>query len=220
MSHSVGGIRKDSFVPDDLDDVLLRTVGTCPTAYVSMNGVKVPCILDTGSQVTTISECFFCEHFFDKALKPLNWLKLTAANGLDIPYAGYIEIDIDVCGVKIPKRGVLVLKDSVYDSKHKVPALVGMNVISQVKEKVAVERPKRVDDQWANVLRVEATTVRPQTGGFARVAGKMNVRVPGGSIAVLRVTCGHIGADSKGVLIERLNTSITGNLILVDTFTE
>lgn len=66
-----------------------------------MGGMSVPCLVDTGSMVTTITESLFKEKFepwgSDK-LKSYNWLQLTAANGLDIPYVGYFELDVEVLG--------------------------------------------------------------------------------------------------------------------------
>lgn len=38
-------------------------VGTWPGVMVEAEGVKVPCILDTGSQVTLFSETFFQKWF-------------------------------------------------------------------------------------------------------------------------------------------------------------
>ena len=34
------------------------------------------------------------------------------ANGLDIPYVGYLELDIQVLGKKIPGFGALFVKDT------------------------------------------------------------------------------------------------------------
>ena len=62
-----------------------------------MGGVTIPCLLDTGSMVTTIPERLFHQHFDTGVSVPLqqcNWLQLRAANGLDIPYLGYLELDV------------------------------------------------------------------------------------------------------------------------------
>ncbi len=57
---------------------------------------------------------------------PIQRFNLVAANGLVIPYIGYIEVDLIICGKVIPKRGVLIVKDSNGSS---YPGLIGMNVI-------------------------------------------------------------------------------------------
>uniref|UniRef100_A0AAV2KKA8 Fibronectin type-III domain-containing protein n=1 Tax=Knipowitschia caucasica TaxID=637954 RepID=A0AAV2KKA8_KNICA len=44
-------------------------------------------------------------------LMPCNWLELTAANGIDIPYVGYVELDVNIFGMVVPQRGILVVKE-------------------------------------------------------------------------------------------------------------
>lgn len=109
-------------------------IGQCPVAEVWINGVKTPCLIDTGSQVTTLSESYFKEHFESNRLKvqqPIPKFNLVAANGLTIPYIGYIEVDLQICGQKIANRGVLIVKDT--DSKS-WPGLIGMNIIKDCRD--------------------------------------------------------------------------------------
>lgn len=105
-------------------------------ADVKMGGVTVTCLVDTGSMVSTITESFFQEHFQalgQDQLRSCGWLQLKAANGLDIPYRGYFELDIEVLGKVLPSIGILVVEDPP-DSRSKakkdaVPGLIGMNVL-------------------------------------------------------------------------------------------
>ncbi len=46
------------------DRFLEWAVGTCPMVDLKIRGVLVSCLLDTGSQVSTITEAFFREHLF------------------------------------------------------------------------------------------------------------------------------------------------------------
>ncbi|KAI3361878.1 hypothetical protein L3Q82_002197 [Scortum barcoo] len=81
---------------------------------VDMGGVKVPCLVDTGSMVSTVSESFFRHHFEpwgQERLHSCNWLQLRAANGLAIPYLGYLELEVQLCDKLMPRCGVLVVKD-------------------------------------------------------------------------------------------------------------
>lgn len=87
-------------------------VAACPHITVLMGGVGVPCLVDTGSMVSTITESFFVQHFEpwgSEKLHSCNWLRLSAANGLAIPYVGYLELDVQLCGKVVSKRGVLVV---------------------------------------------------------------------------------------------------------------
>ena len=64
-------------------------IGKCPVIEVQIGGVGVACLLDTGSIVTTITQKFFEQRLqscLQLQLQPCTWLKLKAANGLEIPY--------------------------------------------------------------------------------------------------------------------------------------
>ena len=76
-----------------------RLVGGCPTLDTQMGGIHIKCLVDSGSNVSTVTE-----EFYEKFMKPVGTslasegicLSLTCANGLNIPYLGYVEVDIEV----------------------------------------------------------------------------------------------------------------------------
>lgn len=51
---------------------------------------------------------------------------MRAANGLEIPYTSYAVLNMEVEGVKIPGRGVVIVKDE--HCTH--PLIIGMNVVT------------------------------------------------------------------------------------------
>lgn len=105
-------------------------VGECPGVEILVSGVKVPCLLDTGSQVTLFSECFFQKWLggeTKRSPQDLQWLTLKAANGLQIPYTGYAILDFSVGGVQVPGKGVIIVKDECLGAER---GILGMNVIS------------------------------------------------------------------------------------------
>lgn len=57
-------------------------------------------------------------------------------NGLEIPYIGYLELDVEALGVMIPQRGILVVKSPASQEarqrKKKNPGLIGINIITQL----------------------------------------------------------------------------------------
>lgn len=74
----------------------------------------IPCLLDTGSQVTLFSKTFFDRHFKEHQKEEktnINWLKLKAANGLHIPDVGYVVLDFHVEGSEVPQRGYLIMSN-------------------------------------------------------------------------------------------------------------
>ncbi|KAL1257998.1 hypothetical protein QQF64_011242 [Cirrhinus molitorella] len=89
-------------------------VSSCPHLVVLMGGIPVSCLVFTGSMVSTITETCFRQHFEpwgQDRLRSCQWLQLRAANGLSIPYIGYIELDIKLCGHVVSRCGVLVVRD-------------------------------------------------------------------------------------------------------------
>ena len=74
-------------------------VGARCTAQVTINDKECSCLLDTGSQVTTIPNSFYQEHLSYLPIHSLNnLLEVEGANGQDVPYLGYVETTI-----KFPK---------------------------------------------------------------------------------------------------------------------
>ena len=101
---TVGQVGGDSGEAPQESPERSAVIGTCPLVELEVGGVRVPCMLDTGSQVTMFSQSFFKKHFGDLPMRnstEINWLSLTAANGLSIPYVGYILIHFSVGGVKL-----------------------------------------------------------------------------------------------------------------------
>ncbi|XP_077944044.1 uncharacterized protein LOC144388217 [Gasterosteus aculeatus] len=107
-----------------------------------MGGVKVPCLIDTGSMVSTVTESFFQKHFEpwgQERLKACSWLQLRAANGLSIPYLGYLELDVELCGKLVSLCGILVVKDPPGNASLQAPGVLGMNVIQKCYQELFVQ---------------------------------------------------------------------------------
>lgn len=105
-------------------------VGQCPGVEIIIEGVKVPCALDTGSQVTLLNETYFQKWLSNvktRSPEDLHWLTLKVANGLQIPYTGYAILDFSVGGKPIPSKGVIIVKDECLNAER---GILGINVIS------------------------------------------------------------------------------------------
>jgi hypothetical protein len=64
MSHTSGGVAVGSRPSESGgNQALSKLLGSCPSVTITLGGVEVPCLLDTGSMVTTISERFFLQHY-------------------------------------------------------------------------------------------------------------------------------------------------------------
>lgn len=121
QSHSLDGASTGSQALLNGTDVP-GLISSCPHLDVDMGGVKVPCLVDTlCSVVSTISESFFHQHlepWGQERLRSCRWLELKAANGLTIPYLGYLKLDVQLCGKLMPHCGVLVVRDMRYVKDH------------------------------------------------------------------------------------------------------
>lgn len=106
---------------------------------VELGGSVITALLDTGSQISLIRESVYTRHFGEKALRPLTCLKITAANGLEIPYSGYFETDLVVGGTRLENRGVLVQKET--DSCPKDDLILGMNVLRDLPADIFTQTP-------------------------------------------------------------------------------
>ncbi len=92
-------------------------------------------LLDTGSEITTITESHFKSHFGEVVLSSANWVWLTAANGIDSPIIGCLEADIECMGKTLHGMCVFVIKESessVTELKG-LPGIDGINVLSDLK---------------------------------------------------------------------------------------
>ncbi|XP_061895853.1 uncharacterized protein LOC133645081 isoform X1 [Entelurus aequoreus] len=107
-------------------------VGSRCIANIKIAGEEFNCLLDTGSQVTTIPVSFYNQHFADQPVKPLrDLLQVEGAAGQVVPYLGYVEMvvtfpreflgaDFDVSTL------ALVVPD---DKAHQSQVLIGMNTL-------------------------------------------------------------------------------------------
>lgn len=179
-----------------------------------MGGVRVSCLLDTGSMVSTVAESFFFQHF-NEQLHSCKWLQLKAANGLDIPYLGYAEVDVEVLGKVIPNKGILVVKDTPdLQTKTNIPGVLGMNIISECYDLLfsqhgdslfslpCVQQAPKVWQQALQFCHDTPSSVRPSTG-MARIRGRYSVHVPRGAMKLVAATCSqHLSDHFQTVVFE------------------
>ncbi len=162
------------------------------------------CLVDTGSMVTTVTESCFTTYFKPwgpERLLSCQWLQLRAANGLSIPYIGYLELDIELCGRVLSGCGVLVVRDPPGGLAGRVPGVLGMNVLGRCYQEVFCQHGSALFElpvvsqapsfvtqalQHCHQVGIEpALTVR----GQFRVRGRQVNRIPGGTLKLVAATC-------------------------------
>lgn len=112
---------------------LENAVGKCTEVEIQIGTVPLKCILDTGSNVSTLTEQFFRNQFHggDEDMHcTTKWLELTAANKLLLPYIGYVELDVQVMEITIPEGGFLIIKgnNEPEETGFSPPGIIGMNI--------------------------------------------------------------------------------------------
>ncbi|KAJ8375587.1 hypothetical protein SKAU_G00061670 [Synaphobranchus kaupii] len=166
--------------------------GGCFTLDVMIEQVRTRCLLDTGSEVTTMTETHFRQQFGAKRLSSATWVKLTAANGLDIPVVGCLYADVECLGMKLPGKCVFVVRDDPARDKEgsAVPGLLGMNILSELRTLFAgidgiqkMDRHRRTAKSL-NLNRIFAAIGREEQycgeaiiEGHSRVPPKVNCQV-------------------------------------------
>ncbi len=108
-------------------------VGARCVAEVSIAGEKCHCLLDTGSQVTTVPKSFYEQHLSAYPINSLDdILEVEGANGLSVPYVGYIKVDItfseEFLGATVEVATVALVVPDV--KSHTQPlVLIGTNTL-------------------------------------------------------------------------------------------
>ena len=179
---------------------------------VQLNGVSVQTLIDTGSQVSTVSKSFYDHYLSNVELHSLKEiLQVEGANGSRVPYHGYVELQLSVPGCLIDCDYIpalfLVVPDTSYNSK--TPVLLGTNVIyscSQLQDSGKFEATPGVWQRAFNVSRIQMQT---------RVLGmpvytKTSVKIPAGSRTMVEGFCG--GLSSKFLGNSSLLVEADGNL--------
>ncbi|KAF0025638.1 hypothetical protein F2P81_022519 [Scophthalmus maximus] len=124
----------------DVKDVPDKSSFVGPYTMVEMvvNGVKILFKLDTGSRVTLLSYSLFQNSFKDIQMRDktkIPWLKIKAANGLEVPYQGYVVLDFQNGGFEIIGKAVLIVQDE--DCCSTQHGVLGMNVIAEILKPVS-----------------------------------------------------------------------------------
>lgn len=197
-------------------------VGSRCTTEVNLAGHPQQCLLDTGSQVTTIPVSFYNNHLYEQQIQPLHdLLQVEGAAGQTIPYLGYIEIS-----VKFPRDfvgeeyEVTTLALVVPDAHPDVPAivLIGMNTLEPLYEQYLNQHPSYQPSThgYRAVLKtLQLSHEQKENGniGIVRLLSKAPVRVPAGRTIVIQGSAKVSNPlFSQSVLLQHPASTLPGGL--------
>lgn len=212
--------RKPSTLPRGL-------VGTKTTARVTIAGKDTSCLLDTGSQVTTVPWSFYEQHLPDLTIHPLgNLLDVEGANGQLVPYLGYIELSVtfpkDFVGTDIEVQTLALVIPHLRSTVHE-QVLVGTNTLdtlyADLRDDPNFSTFQPLPYGYRAVLTILQLHQKGSTSsslGWAKTIGKAPEVVPAGQTVVLESMVNVSSAHSeKYVIIEQPSASSLPSGLLV-----
>ena len=111
---------------------LKALVGPSLQTSVKIEDIDCPCLVDSGSQVTMMSESLYKSSFNEFPLQDVSSLKVMGAGGERIPYLGYISVNVHLdkatFGIDVtPTSLILICPDNLISSIY--PVILGTNVL-------------------------------------------------------------------------------------------
>ena len=95
-----------------------------------VDGQKVTTLIDSGAQVSSMS-CCFCEQMA-LTVHPLDWLlEVEGTGGSAIPYLGYVEVYLQISGIRVYREVILLLVILTTTYSEKVLVMVGSKIIAR-----------------------------------------------------------------------------------------
>ena len=181
-------------------------VGPENESDISICGVTMRGLIDTGSMVSSISQSFYESINPTPELRNISdfGLKITAANGEKIPYIGYILAPVSVShfGTLVDEIPILVVSNTAYN--RKVPSLIGTNIISRCRDTKCSSTS--VPDQWKMAFDSLVNDNIP-----VKTTNNYGIRLSPGEIKTVHGIARNVGQIHTAIT-EHVDTSLSGDL--------
>lgn len=174
------------------DKEVCSMLGHANETAITVGGVDCQALIDTGSQVTTISEDFYRSNL--EVSHPLldieSGIRVEGAGGNSLSFVGIVEVGIKCPGVEeelmVP---ALVMPATPYNQR--IPAIIGTNVLSRIKDLSSAAGPlKESAALISNVQGQEMEDVNLYSSG--------SVTLPAGKVSVISARIGAARGFSFG----------------------
>lgn len=202
-----------------------RLVGSRHIAKVTVGGVQQNCLMDGGSQVTTITKSFHEIHLPSHPIIPIqDLLHIEGAAGQLVPYLGCIEVDIAfpehfTGEAKVVTTLALIVPDP--KTQVEVPVLIGTNTLDILYAGFKEGTTISPDCEYASLIRHLQSIYlsrAQQDGQVGRVKlqSKNAIVIPAGKKVALNGRARHVTTVNGAPLLVEPPTksSLPGGLIL------
>ena len=107
-------------------------VGPSFSTTITVEGIDVSCLIDSGSQVSIMTESLYKKYFSHLPLHNVSTLTVMGAGGNIVPYLGYIAVDLSLPKATFgadmsPSVLMLICQDNALSKK--IPVILGTNVL-------------------------------------------------------------------------------------------
>lgn len=234
-SNHGSNIKFKSVSPTERQQVYLNTIGNCPEDTASIMGQDFRCLIDSGSQISSITEKFFNEHFRDRIgqLTSTSWVTVSTASGSTMPVLGILTTTITFRGITLPDTNILVINDPPIDSKisllkEQVPGVIGCNIIPKVFKLVDKDGKNAFSQQQTTLstefdelreyfvtcekIQVELQHKQTEVLGFVKSRYQPDI-IPAGEGTIVYGSCRQDLPEGYPVLVEPTNSHWEGMIV-------
>ena len=126
---------------------MYRLIGRTNEMELEIDGHKITGLIDLGANISSISKSFAQQLGLPfRQLESL--LEIKGSGGIDVPYLGYMEVNLRVPGVKALDEDILgvIQNDSAYSAK--VPVALGTLHIDMVVDQATPDKLANFGQEW------------------------------------------------------------------------
>ena len=128
-------------------DPVAQLVGCTNEALVVMDGCEVAALVDSGAQVSMMS-AQLCEELGLK-IQPLGQLlELEGTGSAAIPYLRFVEVNLQILGIRRYNEDVLLLAIPTTAYTERVPVMVGSKIIDKALSCMTVGELTKATVTW------------------------------------------------------------------------
>uniref|UniRef100_A0A3P9ITK5 Gypsy retrotransposon integrase-like protein 1 n=1 Tax=Oryzias latipes TaxID=8090 RepID=A0A3P9ITK5_ORYLA len=198
-------------------------IGSKCTAMLNIAGSQCCCLLDTGSQVTTIPVSVYNKLLTNQPVKSLDHLlEVEGAAGQSVPYLGYVETTItfpsDFLGAEFEVQTLALIVPDVHANTSS-PVLIGMNTLEVLYHKYLdsdcnTYQPKAYGYKVVlKSLELRHNQTQARKTGVVRLQSPTPVLIQAGQTKVLEGSAKmDATSTSKWAIIEHPSSILPGGL--------